>query len=90
MTTGPVAPHTEPEAANWTRLVSYHRACVARESGFAELLQRASSGDRYVFLSGGAEPLLSDDEGVVRVDDRVRSLATRAATRVSDGFTSFR
>jgi len=77
----PAAPHAEDEAALWARLVRYHRACVARESGFAELLQRASNGGQYVLLSGGPEPLLSDDEGVVRVDDRVRSLATRAATR---------
>ncbi len=65
----------------WSRLLRYYRACVIHESGFAELLQRASTRERYVFLPAGPEPLLSDPDGAVVVDPSIRGLASRAIGR---------
>ncbi len=51
------------------------------ESGVSELLQRAARGDRYIFLPGGPEPLLSDVDGEIELDPRLRQLAERARER---------
>ena len=66
-------------ADRWVRLVRYYHACVAHESGFSELIQRAAGGGRYVFLPTGSEPLLSDCDGTIEVDSGIRSLAARAS-----------
>ena len=65
----------------WPRLLRYYRACVTHESGFAELLQRASTRERYVFLPAGPEPLLSNPDGAIVVDPSIRGLASRAIGR---------
>jgi very-short-patch-repair endonuclease len=74
-----IATSGEDAANRWVKLLQYYHACVAHESGFSELLQRAAGGGRYEFLQAGPEPLLSDHDGVIEVDASIRSLAGHAS-----------
>ena len=65
----------------WNRLLRYYRACIMHESGVSELIPREAQGGRYIFLPGGREPLLSDVDGEIALDPRLRELAGRARER---------
>ena len=65
----------------WPNLIRYYRACVRHDSGFSDLLQRASNRERYVFLPAGQEPLLSNLSGAITVDPNIHELAVRAVSR---------